>query len=111
MGSRLRWDAARYHPPGPPPPGKRGPKPTKGKRQPSVQDCAARSDTPWETVEGDWYGGKRNTLGVFARTALWSTPRLPPVAMRDVLGCDPEGKPRMEAFFCPDLQATPVQIL
>jgi len=33
MVSRLRWDAALYHPPGPQPKGKRGPKPTKGKRQ------------------------------------------------------------------------------
>jgi hypothetical protein len=37
MVSRLRWDAALYHPPEPPPPGKRGPKPTKGKRQRSLQ--------------------------------------------------------------------------
>ena len=32
MVSRLRWDAALYHPPGPQPKGKRGPKPLKGKR-------------------------------------------------------------------------------
>jgi hypothetical protein len=25
--------------------------------------------------------------------------------------CDPEGQLRMDAFFCPDVQATPVQIL
>jgi hypothetical protein len=36
---------------------------------------------------------------------------LPPVAIRDVLVADPEGKLRMEAFFCTDLQATPEQIL
>jgi hypothetical protein len=34
-----------------------------------------------------------------------------PVDIRSVLVCDPEGKLRMEAFFCPDLQATPAQIL
>jgi hypothetical protein len=33
------------------------------------------------------------------------------VAIRLVIVCDPEGKLRMEAFFCTDLQATPVQIL
>src|SRR2546425_2418840 len=49
MVSRLRWDAALYHPPGPQPPGKRGRKPLKGKRQRSLQGWAARSDTPWET--------------------------------------------------------------
>jgi hypothetical protein len=37
MVSRWRWDAALYHPPGAQPPGKRGPKPLKGKRQRSVQ--------------------------------------------------------------------------
>ena len=111
MVSRLRWDAALYHPPGPQPPGKRGPKPLKGKRQRSLQGWAERSDTPWETVEVGWYKGERKTLWVFSRTALWYTPRQPPVAIRYVLVADPEGKLRMEAFFCTDLEATPVEIL
>jgi DDE superfamily endonuclease len=111
MVSRLRWDAALYHPPEPQSPGKRGPKPLKGKRQRSLQAWASRSDTPWETVEVDWYGGQRKILWVFSRTALWYTPRLPPVAIRYVLVADPEGKLRMEAFFCTDLQATPVEVL
>jgi len=70
-----------------------------------------RSDTPWETVEVDWYGGQRKKMWVFSRTALWYTPGLPPVDIRYVLVCDPEGKLRMEAFFCTDLQAPPEQIL
>ena len=111
MVSQLRWDAALYHEPAPQPPGKRGPKPTKGKRQRSLQGWAERSDTPWEAVEVEWYGGQLKTLWVFSRTALWYTPKLPPVAIRFVIVCDPEGKLRMEAFFCSDLQATPVQIL
>jgi hypothetical protein len=111
MVSRLRWDAALYHPPGLQPPSKRGPKPTKGQRQRSLQSWAERSDTPWETVEVDWYGGQRKPLWVFSRTALWYTPRLPPVAIRYVLVADPEGKLRMEAFFCTDLGATPMEIL
>jgi hypothetical protein len=111
MVSRLRWDAALYHPPGPQPPGKRGPKPLKGKRQRSLQAWAERSDTPWDTVEVDWYGGQRKHVWVFSRPALWYTPRLPPVAIRYILVADPEGKLRMEAFFCTDLQATPVAIL
>jgi len=108
---RLRWDAALYHRPEPQPPGKRGPKPTTGKRQRRLQGWAERSDTPWEAVEVEWYGGQLKTLWVFSRTALWSTPKLPPVAIRVVIVCDPEGKLRMEAFLCTDLQATPVQIL
>jgi hypothetical protein len=111
MVSRLRWDAALYHPPGPQPPGKRGPKSLKGKRQRSLQGWAERSDTPWETVEVDWYRGERKQLWVFSHTALWHTPGLPPVAIRYVLVADPAGKLRMEAFFCADLDATPVEIL
>ena len=111
MVSRLRWDAALYHPPGLPSPGKRGPKPTKGKRQRRLQEWAVRSDTPWETVEVAWYGSQRKQLWVFSHTALWYTPGLPPVDIRYVLVCDPEGQRRMEAFFCTDLQATPEQIL
>jgi DDE superfamily endonuclease len=82
MVSRRRWDAALYHPPGPQPPGQRGPKPRQGTRQRSWQAWAERADTPWETVEVDWYGGQRQHLWVFSHTALWYTPRLPPVAIR-----------------------------
>jgi hypothetical protein len=111
MVSRLRWDAALDHQPGPQPPGKRGRKPSKGKRQRSLQAWAERSDTPWEDVEVDWYGGQRKKLWVFSHTALWYTPRLPPVEIRFVIVCDPAGKLRLEAFFCTDLQATLGQIL
>jgi hypothetical protein len=111
MVSRLRWDAALYHRPGPHLPGKRGPQPLKGKRQRCLQAWAERADTPWETVEVDWYGGRRKHLWVFSHTALWHTRGLPPVDIRFVLVGDPEGKLCMEAFFCTDLQATPVQIL
>jgi hypothetical protein len=111
MVSRLRWDAALYHPPESQPPSKRGPKPLKGNRQRRLQAWAERADTPWDTVEVDWYGGQRKKVWVFSRTALWYTPRLPPVAIRYVLVADPEGQLRMEVFFCTDLQATPVEIL
>jgi DDE superfamily endonuclease len=111
MVCRLRWDAALYHPPGSQPPGQRGPNPLQGKRQRSLQGWAARSDTPWETVAVDGYKGERKPLGVVSRTALWYTPRQPPVAIRDVLVADPEGKLRMEACFCTDLEATPVESL
>jgi hypothetical protein len=111
MVARWRWDAARYHPPGPQPKGKRGPKPTKGQRQRSWQDGAERTATPWETGEVDWYGGQRQQRWVCARPALWHPPRLRPVAIRYVLVADPEGKLRLAAFFCTDLEAPPEQSL
>ena len=111
MVSRLRLDAALYHPPTPPSPGKRGRKPAKGARQGSLKVWAARSDTPWQETTVDWYRGERKRLWVFSRTALWYTPALAPVAIRFVLVRDPEGKMADAAFFCTDLHAAPEQIL
>ena len=51
--SRWRWEAARYHRPGPQPLGKRGPNPLTGKRQRRWHAWAERTDTPWETVDVD----------------------------------------------------------
>jgi hypothetical protein len=47
------------------------PNPTKRQRPRRLEGWAERSDTPWETVEVEWYGGQRKTLGVFARMAWW----------------------------------------
>jgi hypothetical protein len=111
MVSRLRLDAALYHPPTPPLSGQRGRKPTKGTRQRSLKIWAARADTPWQETTMDWYRGERKRLWVFSRTALWYTPGLAPVAIRFVLVRDPQGKLSDAAFFCTDLHATPEQIL
>jgi DDE superfamily endonuclease len=111
MVARLRLDAALYHPPAPQPKSKRGRKPTKGPRQRSLKVWAARSDTPWEKLESEWYGGQRKVLWAFSRPALWYTPGWVPVAIRFVLVRDPEGKLQDAAFCCTDLQATPQQIL
>ncbi len=111
MVSRMRSDAALYHPPALQPSGKRGRKPTKGKRQRSLRMWAARSDTPWEEREVAWYGGGRKRMLVFSRAALWYTPGQKPVEVRFVLVRDPAGKLRDEAFFCTAVEATPQQIL
>lgn len=111
MVSRLRLDAALYHPPAPQPQGKRGPKPRKGKRQRSLKTWAACSDTPWQEIETQWYGGKGKKLLTFSRTALWYTPGRAPVEIRFVLVRDPEGELRDEAFFGTDPQASTEQIL
>jgi len=111
MVARLRLDAALYHPPALQPSGKRGRKPTKGKRQRSLRMWAARSDTPWEERQVAWYGGGRKRMLVFSRAALWYTPGQKPVEVRFVLVRDPAGKLRDEAFFCTAVEATPQQIL
>jgi hypothetical protein len=55
-------------------------------------------------------GPPQTAVGLLAHRAV-ATPGLPPVEIRVGIVCDPEGKLRMEAFFCTDLQAAPVQIL
>lgn len=109
--TRLRLDASLYHPPQPPPSGKRGRKPLKGQRQRSLKQWAARRDTPWEEVEVEWYGGVQKQLLVFSRTALWYTPGERPVEIRYVLARDPQGKLRDEAFGCTNVAASAAEIL
>jgi hypothetical protein len=111
MVSRMRMDAALYHKPGPQPEGKRGRKPLKGKRQRSLSVWAARSDTPWQEAEVNWYGGERKRVKLFSQTGLWYTPGYKPVEVRYCIVRDPEGELRDEAFFCTKLDAAPVEII
>jgi hypothetical protein len=108
---RLRLDAALYDPPGPQPPGKRGPKPKKGPRQRRLTEWARGGDTPWERIAVDWYGGQRRELQVFSRTGLWYTPGQDPVAIRYVLTRDPAGAVSDAAYFCTEERFLPGEIL
>jgi hypothetical protein len=108
---RLRIDAALYDVPGPPVPGRRGPKPTKGPRQPSPKRRAADPQTAWESVAVDWYGGRRKAMRVVTGTALWHTVHLAPVPIRWVLARDPEGQHRDAAYLCTDERLEPAVIL
>src|SRR5512147_298534 len=111
MICRLRLDAAVYHPPGPRAPGKRGPKPKKGPRQRRLTEWALRSDTPWEEVEVEWYGGRRKPMQVFSRTGLWPGRGQDPVAIRYVLARDPEEEQPEAAYLCTDEGVAPEAIL
>jgi len=111
MICRLRLDAAVYHRPGPRPPGRRGPKPRKGPRQRRLTEWARRSDTPWQEVVVDWYGGRRKPVQVFSRTGLWHRRGCDPVAIRYVLARDPEGVQSDAAYFCTDEHFLPEEIL
>lgn len=109
--TRLRWDASLYHLPAPRRAGQRGPTGSKGARQRSPKEYAARGDTHWEQSEVTWYGGQKKKLWLFSRTALWHTPGEEPVAIRYVIARDPEGKLRDEVFACTKLDATAAQII
>jgi hypothetical protein len=109
--SRLRLDAALYDPPGPQPRGKRGPKPKKGKRQPSLKRVLLDPATQWTKCKIDWYGAKRRTVEIATGTALWYTPGHDPLPIRWVLVRDPLGEFDPAAFFATDQAAAPLRIL
>jgi hypothetical protein len=109
--SRLRLDAGLYDWPRPQPTGKRGRKPKKGARQPSLKARLVDPATVWQSLTIDWYQGERRTLEITTGTALWYTPGQDPLPLRWVLVRDPLGKLLPAAFFATDLDATPAQIL
>jgi len=109
--ARLRFDAALYDFPEPNPLGKRGPKPKKGKKQPSLTTRMQDPSTVWKTIEVRWYDGKKRNLEVFSGISLWYTPKHEPVAVKWVVTRDPAGELRNEAFLCTHLEATEEQIV
>ncbi len=109
--TRLRLDAGLYAPPPVPGPGRRGPKPKKGARLPSLAQRAADPDAVWETLTLAWYDGELRTVLVQTGTALWYTPGLAPAPIRWVLVRCPEGRFADQAFLCTDRDATPSQVL
>lgn len=109
--SRLRLDAKLYDWPGPQPKSKRGPKPKKGSRQPSLKARLQDPATVWRTLTIDWYRGEKRTLDIATGTALWHTSGQDPLPLRWVLVRDPLGKLLPAAFFATDLDATFEQIL
>jgi hypothetical protein len=109
--SRLRTDANLYDDPLPNQPGKRGPKPKKGKKQAKLGERIKDPSTTWETIEVLWYDGVIRTMEILSGISLWHTPGPHPVRIRWVVVRDPEGKLRTEAFFCTDTLAAPEQII
>jgi hypothetical protein len=111
---RLRLDAALYDRPGPQPKGKRGPKPKKGARQPSLKARLADPQTPWQPVTLRWYGGKEKTVEIASGTALWHKPGQAPVPLRWVLvrpvPGDPEPFPPA-ALACSEVATPAAQVV
>jgi len=109
--SRLRLDARLFDPPAPQPKSKRGPKPKKGARQPSLAARLADLNTVWEQLTVTWYGGVEKTIEYVTGTSLWHTPGLDPVLIRWVLVRCPKGSFKPAAYFCSDPTVTAEQIL
>jgi hypothetical protein len=104
--ARLRWDAALFEEPGPQPKSKRGPKPKKGKRQPSFAERAADPKSAWGTARVRWYGGGEKTVELLSGTGLWHTPGADPVSLLWVMvryeeeGRGGKGTMRTLALLC-----------
>jgi len=109
--SRLRLDARLFDFPGPEVPGKRGPKPQKGKRLPKLKDLFDDPGQDWQETHVKWYGGDMKHIRFLTGVCLWHTPGQEPVLIRWVLVVDPDGKCDPEAFFSTDTQLMPVQIV
>ena len=97
--------------PGQPPPGKRGKKPGKGLRQPSLTDRLTDPSTVWQRIVAPWYKGQERLLDITSGLSLWHTPGQDPLPIRWVLVRDPLGKLDPKAYFTTDLNASSLQIL
>ena len=110
--SRLPLDAALHDAPGPQPQSKRGPKPKKGARQPTLADRVIDPETCWQQAEVPWYGGDTKRVDFISGTSLWYRAGFNPAPIRWVLlRCpeDPSFKPK--ACFCSDPDVSALQIV
>jgi hypothetical protein len=109
--SRLRLDARLFDWPDKQPKGKPGPKPKKGKRQPSLKERLKDSSTQWHKQSISWYGGKDYVLEYASGISLWHTTGFDPLPIHWVLVRDPLTKYKPTAFLCTNLTVTALQIL
>jgi hypothetical protein len=109
--ARFRWNAALNDFPPAPIPGKRGRKPQKGKRQPSLKQRLDDPATVWENLYVHWYQEGTHEVLACSDISLWYTPGKPPVPIRWVIVRDPHGKFEDTPILCTDLDATVQQII
>ncbi|MBC3789402.1 IS701 family transposase [Spirosoma utsteinense] len=107
--SRLRLDAALYEPAPPAAASKKGRKPLKGNRLPTLQAVSDDSKTAWQQATiTDWYGGQTQQVSYCSQTAIWYHTGKPPVAIRWVLV---KWQGKVAAFLCNDVTIDAVSIL
>ena len=110
--SRLRWDARLFEPPPPQPTGKRGPKPKKGARQPSLQHRLQDPHTVWTRLKVNWYGGQKKEIEYCSGTSVWHRVGFSPVPIRWVMvRYQEKNKPKHAAFFCSGQTASAQQVI
>jgi len=109
--SRLRLDARLYAFPEPQPRGKRGRKPKKGARLPTLKELTTDASQPWRDTEVAWYEGAWKHVRLLSGVCLWHTPGEDPVRLRWVLVVDPEGETQPQAFFSTHIELTPERIV
>jgi DDE superfamily endonuclease len=109
--TRLRLDAALYHPAPPREPGKRGAPRKKGARQPSLAQRLVDPLTEWEHLTVAWYGRTTRSVELATGTALWYHSGLPIVPLRWVLIRDGQGKFEPQALLSTDLSVSAQQIV
>jgi hypothetical protein len=109
--TRLRLDAALYHPAPARPPGTVGRPRKKGARQPTLAERLPDPGTAWQALTVRWYGGTARAIEVATATAVWYHGGLPPVALRWVLVRDPTGDFEPQALLCTDPTVSAQQIV
>ncbi|MBV9192966.1 MAG: transposase [Solirubrobacterales bacterium] len=110
--TRLRLDANLFDPAPPRPPGKRGRKAVRGKKQPKLARRLLDPATIWEQhTVALWYGRANRVVEIASGTAVWYHGGLPPVPIRWLLVRDPSGELEPQAFLATDLDAAPADIL
>jgi hypothetical protein len=109
--TRLRLDAALYHPAPVRLPGTKGAPRKKGDRQATLAKRLTDPATTWEEVTVAWYGGGTRTVELATGTAVWYHAGKPTVPLRWVLIRDPLGQFKAQALLCTDLGTTPQQIV
>jgi hypothetical protein len=110
---RLRLDAGLYDAPDEQLSNKRGKKPKKGTRQPSLKQLAIDSTTEWAATDIAWYAGEFKKVELATGTALWYVKGHDPRWIRWVLVRQPDrSKPgQAAAFFSSDVNDTAEQIV
>jgi len=110
--SRLPLDAGLYDSPGPQPASKRGPKPKKGQRQPTLADRLLDEGTLWEVVEVPWYGGHTKCVQLITGSSLWYRTGFNPAPIRWVLlRCPDDSRFKPMALFCSDPLVAAVDVV